>query len=89
MNYYWQVHIFLACGLFLIGTVVGSFLNVVIYRMPLQKSVMWPDSRCPNCFGTIRAFENIPILSWLLLRAACRNCKLPISPRYPMIEALT
>ncbi len=90
MNVYeWQVHLFLATGLFFIGTVVGSFLNVCIYRLPLQKSVIWPDSRCPNCLGRIGALENIPVLSWLFLRAACRNCKLKISARYPAIEAAT
>ena len=89
MSYEWQVHVFLATGLFVIGTIVGSFLNVCIYRLPLQKSVIWPDSRCPNCLGRIGAWENIPILSWLFLRAACRNCKLTISIRYPTIEALT
>jgi leader peptidase (prepilin peptidase)/N-methyltransferase len=89
MSYEWQVHLFLATGLFIVGTVVGSFLNVCIYRLPLQKSLIWPDSRCPKCLGRIGALENIPILSWLFLRGACRNCGLRISPRYPMIEAVT
>jgi len=84
-----QVHLFLGSGVFLIGTIVGSFLNVCIYRLPLQKSLIWPDSRCPNCLSRIGALENIPILSWLILRGACRNCKVTISFRYPLIEALT
>ena len=88
MNYTWLVHSVLGSGCFLIGVVVGSFLNVCIYRLPLEKSVVWPDSRCPNCLGRIGALENIPILSWLVLRASCRTCKLPISPRYPLVEAL-
>ncbi len=88
MNYTWLVHSVLGSGCFVIGTVVGSFLNVCIYRLPLEKSVVWPDSRCPNCLGRIGALENVPILSWLLLRASCRTCRLPISPRYPLIEAL-
>ena len=88
MSYEWQVHLFLATGLFFVGTVVGSFLNVCIYRMPLEKSVIWPDSRCPKCLGRIGALQNIPILSWLLLGASCKDCKLRISPRYPGVEAL-
>ncbi len=89
MHYEWQVHIVLASCLFVLGAVVGSFLNVCIYRMPLQKSILWPDSRCPNCFGRIRAIENVPIFSWLVLRAACHECRLKISARYPTIEAIT
>ena len=87
MSYTWQVHLFIMTGLFVVGTVVGSFLNVCIYRMPLEKSVVWPDSRCPKCLGRIGAWENIPILSWLFLGASCRSCNLPISARYPLIEA--
>lgn len=89
MAYDTKVHLFLASGLFVIGTIVGSFLNVCIYRLPLQKSLIWPDSRCPSCLARISALENIPILSWVFLQGACRNCKIRISPRYPLIEALT
>lgn len=89
MTYEWQVHAFLASGLALVGTVVGSFLNVCIYRMPLEKSVIWPDSRCPKCLGRIGGWQNVPILSWLFLGASCRTCRLPISARYPFVEALT
>ena len=82
------VHLILGCGLFAIGTVVGSFLNVCIYRIPWQKSVIWPDSRCPKCLHAIAARDNIPIVSWLALRGACRHCGLPIAARYPAVEAL-
>ncbi len=82
------VHLILGCGLFAIGTVVGSFLNVCIYRIPWQKSVVWPDSRCPKCLNSIAARDNIPILSWLALRGACRQCGGSISARYPAVEAL-
>ena len=88
MNYTWLVHSVLGSCWFVAGCVVGSFLNVCIYRLPLEKSVVWPDSRCPNCLGRIAWYENIPILSWIFLRASCGTCKLPISPRYPLIEAL-
>jgi leader peptidase (prepilin peptidase)/N-methyltransferase len=84
----WQIHAFFTVGLFLIGTVVGSFLNVCIYRIPWQKSVVWPGSHCPRCLSAIPAQDNVPILSWLALRGECRFCGLPIAARYPMIEAL-
>jgi leader peptidase (prepilin peptidase) / N-methyltransferase len=74
-------------GLF--GLVVGSFLNVVIYRVPLRRSVVRPSSRCPSCGAEIPPRDNIPVVSYLLLRGRCRNCKARISPRYPLIEALT
>ena len=74
-------------GLF--GLVVGSFLNVVIHRVPLGRSVVRPSSRCPSCGAEIPARDNIPVVSYLLLRGRCRNCKTRISPRYPLIEALT
>jgi leader peptidase (prepilin peptidase) / N-methyltransferase len=73
----------------IIGALIGSFGNVVIYRLPLKKSVVWPRSSCPKCGHMIRPWENIPILSWLFLRGKCSNCKNPISIRYPLIEALT
>jgi leader peptidase (prepilin peptidase) / N-methyltransferase len=79
--------IFLAAGLF--GLVVGSFLNVVIHRVPLHQSVVWPASRCPACGEPIRPIDNVPILSYLLLRGRCRSCKARISARYPLVEALT
>src|SRR5262249_33977775 len=72
-----------------IGTVVGSFLNVCIYRIPWQKSVIWPGSRCPRCLAAIAGFDNIPIVSWIALRGECRGCGLPISARYPVVEGFT
>ena len=73
----------------LLGLVTGSFLNVVIYRLPRGLSPVLPRSRCPSCGEPIRALDNLPVLSWLLLRGRCRRCSAPISPRYPLIEALT
>ena len=74
---------------FLVGLCVGSFLNVVIYRLPLEKSVVSPRSQCPSCGYGIPWYNNIPILSFLLLRGKCGNCKAPISWRYPLVELLT
>ena len=76
-------------GLFLLGLIFGSFLNVCIYRMPQGLSVVAPRSACPQCKTPIRAYDNIPVLSWILLRGRCRDCKAPISPRYAVIELLT
>ena len=75
--------------LFLIGSAIGSFLNVVIYRIPLRKSIISPPSSCPKCGERIKPYHNIPILGWLILGGKCANCKNPISIRYPIIEALT
>ena len=74
---------------FLVGLNIGSFLNVVIARVPEGLSVVYPPSRCPRCKAGIRWFDNIPVVSWLLLRGKCRGCQLPISPRYPAVELLT
>lgn len=71
------------------GCCIGSFLNVVIYRLPRDKSLAFPPSACPSCGKHIRFYDNIPLLSWLLLKAKCRYCKNPISPRYFIIEFLT
>ena len=73
---------------FLLGAVVGSFLNVCICRLPKEKSVVFPPSACPECGSRICWYDNIPIISFLLLRAKCRSCKTPISWRYPLVEAL-
>ena len=71
------------------GALFGSFLNVCIYRLPLDKSVVWPASACPHCGRQLAWYENIPVLSWIALRARCRTCGAPIAIRYPVIEALT
>src|SRR5258708_22267140 len=71
-----------------IGAVVGSFLSVVIARVPAGESIVAPRSRCPRCKSQLAWFENVPLVSWLLLRARCRHCGQPISARYPMVELL-
>lgn len=73
----------------LFGLVWGSFLNVVIYRLPRGLSLMWPPSTCPQCGTRIKAYDNIPVLSYLLLRGKCRACGLKISAAYPLVELLT
>jgi leader peptidase (prepilin peptidase)/N-methyltransferase len=76
-------------AVFVFGATVGSFLNVCIYRLPLHLSIAFPRSYCPACQTTIRAYDNVPILSYLILRGRCRVCGTEISPRYPLVEALT
>src|ERR1700686_2184296 len=76
----------LAFYAFGIGAIVGSFLNVVIYRYPRGESIVFPGSHCPSCGAAIRWFDNIPIVSFLVLRARCRACGAPISWRYPLVE---
>jgi leader peptidase (prepilin peptidase)/N-methyltransferase len=71
------------------GLILGSFLNVVAYRLPRGESLVWPGSRCPSCETPIRSFDNVPVLSWLVLRGRCRSCKTAISARYPVVEAAT
>jgi leader peptidase (prepilin peptidase)/N-methyltransferase len=72
-----------------LGSVIGSFLNVVVYRVPAGRSVVTPASACGSCGHEIRARDNIPVLSWLVLRGRCRDCAAPISIRYPLVEAGT
>jgi leader peptidase (prepilin peptidase) / N-methyltransferase len=72
-----------------LGAVLGSFLNVVIHRLPRGESLASPGSRCPTCGAPIAPYDNIPVLSWLLLRGRCRHCGASISPRYPAVELLT
>jgi leader peptidase (prepilin peptidase)/N-methyltransferase len=74
-------------GLF--GLAIGSFLNVVVWRLPRGESLAKPPSACPNCGHEIRARDNVPVLGWLILRGRCRDCGEPISPRYPIVEAFT
>lgn len=80
----WQLGI----ALVVFGAVFGSFLNVVIHRVPQGRSVIRPGSSCPQCGAAIRAWHNVPILSWLWLAGRCAACRAPISPRYPLVEAL-
>jgi leader peptidase (prepilin peptidase)/N-methyltransferase len=72
-----------------LGLAVGSFLNVVVWRVPRGESVVSPPSHCPRCDTPISPRDNVPVLSWLLLRARCRHCREPISARYPLVELLT
>jgi leader peptidase (prepilin peptidase) / N-methyltransferase len=83
------LHLFLDLYAAILGLIVGSYLNVVIYRVPLGLSTVTPRSRCPGCGAAIRAYDNLPVLSFLLLRGRCRACRTSISWRYPAIEAAT
>ncbi|WP_447974861.1 prepilin peptidase [Nitrospira sp. Kam-Ns4a] len=80
------MRLYLLAGL--VGMVVGSFLNVCIHRLPRRESVVWPRSRCPTCMALIPPYDNIPILSYVLLRGRCRACRAPIPLRYPIVEGL-
>ncbi len=71
------------------GLLIGSFLNVVAYRLPRRESLSRPGSHCPSCDAPVRFYDNIPVLSWLLLRGRCRDCSEPIARRYPLVEAAT
>jgi leader peptidase (prepilin peptidase)/N-methyltransferase len=72
-----------------LGALVGSFLNVVAYRLPRHESLVSPGSHCPSCGTPVKPYDNIPLVSWLLLRGHCRGCGVPISVRYPLVEGLT
>lgn len=76
-------------SVFIFGAMIGSFLNVVIHRIPQGKSIVFPNSACPKCGVAIRSFDNIPIFSWMILAGKCRNCRGAISFRYPAVEILT
>ncbi|PZE28203.1 MULTISPECIES: A24 family peptidase [unclassified Curtobacterium] len=71
------------------GLLIGSFLNVVVYRVPAHVSIVSPPSACPRCDHPIRGYDNVPVLSWLVLRGRCRDCGAPISSRYPLVELAT
>src|SRR5215510_9615189 len=71
-----------------LGAMIGSFLNVIIHRLPREQSIVFPKSTCPKCGAAIHFYDNVPILSFLILRGRCRACGAPISARYPMVEAL-
>ncbi|GGK86536.1 prepilin peptidase [Mangrovihabitans endophyticus] len=79
----------LLCAAGVLGLVVGSFLNVVIHRVPRGESLVAPGSHCPHCGVAVRARHNVPVLGWLLLRGRCADCAAPISARYPLVEAVT
>src|SRR5260370_9790668 len=78
---------YVVAGLF--GAIIGSFLNVVIHRLPREESIVFPNSRCPSCGTVIAFYDNIPVLSYAVLRGRCRSCKTHISARYPAVELLT
>jgi leader peptidase (prepilin peptidase)/N-methyltransferase len=79
----------ISAGIFVLGLLFGSFLNVCIYRIPRGLSVVHPGSACPKCGKAIQFYDNVPVLSWLLLRGKCRNCSTSITPRYLIVELLT
>lgn len=85
----WQSRDVVIALFFLFGTVIGSFLNVCISRIPEGLSIVAPGSRCPRCEAPIKAYDNVPLLGWLWLRGKCRSCGFPISPMYPLVELLT
>ncbi|MDP5338163.1 MAG: prepilin peptidase [Nodularia sp. (in: cyanobacteria)] len=74
---------------FALGASIGSFINVVVYRLPARLSVLWPPSRCPRCLNQLKAHDNVPVLGWLWLRGRCRYCQTKISIRYPVVEGIT
>jgi leader peptidase (prepilin peptidase)/N-methyltransferase len=82
-----QSFIYVVAGLF--GAIIGSFLNVVVHRLPREESIVLPSSRCPSCGAAIAFYDNVPVLSYLMLGGRCRSCKVHISARYPAVEALT
>jgi leader peptidase (prepilin peptidase)/N-methyltransferase len=74
---------------FALGASIGSFINVVVYRLPAGLSVLWPPSRCPHCLNQLKAYDNVPVFGWLWLKGRCRYCQSKISVRYPVVEAVT
>ncbi|QLE55478.1 A24 family peptidase [Nostoc sp. TCL26-01] len=74
---------------FALGASIGSFINVVVYRLPAKLSLLWPPSRCPHCLNQLQAYDNVPVLGWLWLKGRCRYCQSHISWRYPVVEAIT
>jgi leader peptidase (prepilin peptidase)/N-methyltransferase len=85
----WQSEIVIVAAAFLLGLLIGSFLNVCILRIPREESIVLPPSHCTACGASIKPYDNIPVLSWLMLRGRCRKCKVRISPQYPAVELLT
>jgi leader peptidase (prepilin peptidase)/N-methyltransferase len=84
-----DVTVLVAIFVGLLGLVIGSFLNVCIYRLPRSESVTWPASHCTSCGRTLAWYENVPLVSWLVLRGRCRTCGAAISPLYPIVEVIT
>lgn len=84
-----SIYTFLLISYTLLGLIIGSFLNVCIYRIPLRRSIVRPGSHCPQCGSPVKYRDNIPVISWLILRGKCRFCKTPISAQYPFVELLT
>jgi len=85
----YRVEVIIISTIFLLGAVIGSFLNVVIYRIPKGESIVFPSSKCRSCHTPLKWYHNIPILSWLFLGGKCAFCKVPISAQYPVIELIT
>jgi leader peptidase (prepilin peptidase) / N-methyltransferase len=79
----------IAIAVGVLGAIIGSFLNVVIHRVPREESIAFPASHCPSCDAAIRPYDNVPVISWAVLRGRCRACRAPISARYPAVELLT
>lgn len=74
---------------FALGASIGSFINVIVYRLPAGLSILWPPSRCPHCLNQLKAYDNVPVFGWISLRGRCRYCKSKISVRYPVVEGVT
>jgi leader peptidase (prepilin peptidase)/N-methyltransferase len=81
-------HAILAALAAVLGSCVGSFLNVCTYRLPRRLSLVRPASHCPGCRAPVRPRDNLPVLGWLILKGRCRDCRMPISPRYPLVELI-
>src|SRR5262245_11867425 len=81
------VFAYIICGVF--GAIIGSFLNVVIHRLPREESVVFPNSTCPSCGAVIAFYDNVPVLSYVVLAGKCRSCRTAISARYPAVELMT
>ena len=73
----------------LVGAMLGSFLNVVVYRLPRGESLLSPRSHCPTCNVSVKPYDNVPVVAWMWLHGRCRACRAAISPRYPLVEAAT
>ncbi|AGY76850.1 MULTISPECIES: prepilin peptidase [Clostridium] len=83
------MYIYYGIIIFIFGTIIGSFLNVCIYRIPMQESIVYPSSHCTNCGNRIKWYDLIPIVSYVILRGKCRNCREKISKKYPIVEFIT